>query len=134
MYLKFHPHILKQGGWCPQCLKTHRRKERHMQKLRNIAESKGGICISEEYIDNHTKLKFQCGKGHVFEIPPAYIKAGGWCSECSKEARRKRQTDKLRRVVASKGAKLIGGEYIHTESKLTFQCKEGHIWETIAST
>lgn len=57
-----------------------------MQKL---AESKGGKCLSEEYVDNHTKLRWQCKEGHIWDALPHSLKQGDtWCPICGRKKQR----------------------------------------------
>ena len=50
--------------------------------MKNIALQRGGICLSNEYINIYTKLKFKCKEGHIWKTVPANIKAGNWCPKC----------------------------------------------------
>ena len=53
-----------------------------------IAKQRDGKCLSDEYINAHTKLKWKCSKGHIWEAIPDSVKRGSWCSECAKIKRR----------------------------------------------
>ncbi|WP_052090961.1 hypothetical protein [Desulfosporosinus sp. HMP52] len=79
------PNNVRAGRWCPECAREKMVKYT-IGDMKALAESKGGLCISEEYVTNksHT-LKWQCKKGHNFEIPPIKVRAGKWCSICAKE-------------------------------------------------
>ncbi len=44
-----------------------------------IAEKKGGKCLSETYKSPRVKLKFICKKGHIWQTNPQIITEGGWC-------------------------------------------------------
>ena len=46
--------------------------------------------MSSEYINNNTKLKWQCKDGHIFEKKPTHVKdRGQWCPECFKANKKK---------------------------------------------
>ena len=45
-------------------------ENKYFLKVKNIAISKGGECISEKYKNSNTKLKFKCSKGHIWEATP----------------------------------------------------------------
>jgi len=52
----------------------------HMQEL---AASRGGQCLSEEFIDLKTRLRWRCGFGHEWEATPLLHQAGHWCPQCA---------------------------------------------------
>lgn len=55
-----------------------------IEDLQKLAKSKGGECLSKRYVNNHTKYKWKCNKGHVFERLLLSIKRGSWCPICNK--------------------------------------------------
>jgi hypothetical protein len=54
----------------------------YLKEMKNIAKSKGGICLSTNYVNAKTKLKFQCKEGHLWIAAPNHIKEGHWCRKC----------------------------------------------------
>ncbi len=82
------PTDVKRGRWCPVCARLdHARQEclkksDQLNKLKIIAESRGGKCLSEEYKGSSQKHSFQCAEGHVWDASPGSIKHGSWCSAC----------------------------------------------------
>lgn len=57
-----------------------------IDKIKEIALSKGGLCLSDNYINSITKLKFKCSKNHEFELTANSLKSKKyWCKLCSKE-------------------------------------------------
>lgn len=53
-----------------------------MKNLRSIASSKGGACLSKNYVNSKEKLVWRCAKGHAWEATPASITRGTWCRKC----------------------------------------------------
>lgn len=41
--------------------------------MQKIAESKGGKCLSEKYVINNSKLKWQCKEGQIWDAVPDSI-------------------------------------------------------------
>ena len=72
---------IQQGSWCPECSRSKRFTIEGMQE---IATKKGGKCISDEYVNSSTKLRWECGRGHIWDAAPSDIKRGKWCPECKK--------------------------------------------------
>lgn len=52
--------------------------------MREIARSRGGLCLSEHYTNNVTKLQWQCSNGHTWWATPARVKHSTWCPECAR--------------------------------------------------
>ncbi len=76
------PRHINQQRWCKQCVIDKRRRV-ELDLLRAIAAERGGLCLSDTYVDNRTKLTWQCENGHVWKAPPTNIKsAGHWCRQC----------------------------------------------------
>lgn len=95
--------------------------------MKELADRKNGECLSDEYLGAHTKLKWKCSKGHVWEAKPNAIKSGQWCPECG--GRKKRTIEDMKRLAQSRNGKCLSSEYINNKVKLLWQCKEGHTWE-----
>jgi len=54
-----------------------------IKDMQELASSRGGQCLSAEYIDIKTKLKWKCAFGREWEATPRLMKAGHWCPECA---------------------------------------------------
>ncbi len=57
-------------------------KEYTLKDMQELAKARGGQCLSTDYVDIKSKLKWKCGFGHEFEATPRLILAGHWCNEC----------------------------------------------------
>ena len=56
-----------------------------IEEMRELAESRGGKCLSEKYVNACTKLHWQCAKGHEWEATPGNVKnAHTWCPVCAR--------------------------------------------------
>ena len=97
--------------------------------MQQLAESRGGKCLSEEYINNTTKLSWECREGHVWKTTPHTVKEGYWCPTCRHD-KSKKTIEQMQELAKNRGGKCLSKEYIHSTIKLTWQCKEGHTWET----
>jgi len=119
------PTHIKSGSWCPYCAG----KYRTIEDMQKIATSMGGKCLSKKYINNRTKLKWQCRKGHVWETTPMIVKNGAWCPYCSGNARL--NIHEMQRIAKKRGGRCVSEKYINANTKLKWQCRKGHIWEAI---
>jgi hypothetical protein len=119
------------GRWCPVCGGSSRYTLRNMRKL---AESKDGKCLSRNYVNNHTKLRWRCAEGHDWEAVPSSIKFGGWCPRCAQL----RRNDHLRLTIGrmhdfarKRRGECLSKTYINNHTKLRWRCAEGHTWQAM---
>lgn len=74
------PGEIRTGSWCPKCAGTQKLDSSEMYR---VAESRGGKCLANEYINTSAKLKWECSVGHKWEASLRDIKSGRWCPDCS---------------------------------------------------
>ena len=129
--------IIRQGGWCTQCLKREKICKDRLQEMKKIAVSKGGKCLSSEYIDMNHKLDWQCAEGHKWSVSPTPVfYHGTWCRICSykkngENARGNIQT--IRQIALKHNGKCLSENYGTGKNKLNFVCSQGHYWATTPS-
>ncbi|MEP7171323.1 MAG: hypothetical protein ABI855_18285, partial [Bacteroidota bacterium] len=98
--------------------------------MRELAQMRGGKCLSREYIDQHSPLKWMCEKGHTWDSGYAIVRQGGWCVACTGNKTRKLTIEDAQQNALERGGKCLTGAYINALSPLKFQCSEGHQWVT----
>ena len=126
--------ILFQG-----CIRLEREGSKLMklvtlQQMREIAASRGGKCLSIDYINTQTKLKWQCTESHIWEAMPNNVKRKRWCRLCGIEKRAAKKRLGIERMIAlaaKKGGKCLSDKYNNNTTKLKWRCGEGHIWSTV---
>jgi len=98
-----------------------------LKKIREIANSKGGVCVSNNYINSTSKLEFICQNGHQFQKSPTkLIHRQQWCPIC---AGNKRLTiEEMRSIAKGKGGKCLSTKYKNNTTKLEWECARGHKW------
>ncbi len=124
------PYHVKRGQWCPKCARVKKLSIKDMQK---IAEEKGGKCLSEKYINVHHKLIWQCKKEHIWKAIPSNVKKGHWCPKCAIKRitnNQKSSIEEMYKLAENQDGKCLSKKYVNARSKLTWECKEGHIWRT----
>ena len=56
------------------------RRKGTIEEMQAIARQRGGLCLSNTYLNSKTKLKWQCAYGHIWEATPRDVKhRGKWC-------------------------------------------------------
>jgi hypothetical protein len=72
--------IKTAGKWCPTCAGN---RPLTIEEAKQIAISRGGLCLSTKYVNTGTPLEWQCGKcENTWPSPLASIKGGTWCPHC----------------------------------------------------
>ena len=82
------PTSIKQGRWCPDC---GGRPNLSLQIAQQAALDFQGECLSEEYINVKTKMKWRCKEGHEWQTSFDSVRQGNWCRRCAQTARRIRE-------------------------------------------
>lgn len=133
------PYSIQNGTWCPECAKSRVTKSNRLsvEQMKELAQSKGGKCLSTIYINSHTKLTWQCSVGHIWKAVPTSILRGSWCNICSTKRAasklRNRTIVDMKEIAQSNGGLCLSKEYVNSNTKLTWKCSKGHIWEAIPS-
>ena len=127
--------VIYQDSWCPECARERQRLG--IEEAVRIAVKNGGTCLSHEYTNEHTVLRFLCGEGHQFEETLNEVKQKGvWCRLCQPKSCRHRILGKLRFGDAMALAEKSGGRHLGTTDRLThvthWECHNGHQWKESA--
>lgn len=70
---------IKDGHWCPYCNFNFG----CLQEMQEIANERGGKCLSDKYIDCYTELIWECSAHHIFKGIPYKVKNNNyWCKKC----------------------------------------------------
>ena len=128
------PNRIKNGHWCKECgiKKGAALRIGDIIEMRNIAKERGGICLSEKYVNSSTKLIWECSIGHIWQAAPRDIKSGHWCKKCGykKNAESRRLgIEKMHSIVKDRGGKCLSKIYANNKTKLLWECAIGHKWE-----
>jgi hypothetical protein len=76
------------GCWCPTCGRqsvADQLKGYTIDDMRDIAASRGGRCLSDEYVNASALLSWECGSGHRWKARYRNIANGSWCPTCARE-------------------------------------------------
>ena len=98
-----------------------------IEQMQQVAAKRGGKCLSKKYLNNRTKLLWQCSKDHIWEAPPNTIQQGHWCPTCA--GRPKITIAEMQNIAKSKGGICLSKAYVNAHSHLEWKCKHGHEWK-----
>lgn len=124
------PTVIKNGNWCNKCAtkKTSDSQRDNFEIFKELIEKKGGKCLTTEYTSQgKTRILVECDKGHRWLAFPQHLKRGIWCRKCNGSA--PHTLEDVRKLVESRGGKLLSTKYINDMTKVLCQCAENHIWE-----
>jgi hypothetical protein len=104
-----------------------------IEQMQEIATSRGGKCLSDTYIDAHTKLIWKCSKEHIWLSRATDIFNNGyWCPHCARK--NKHTILDLKLTANNKGGDCLSTIYTNTHAKYRWICELGHLWNASAST
>jgi len=122
---------VQSGQWCPVCGKRDaaRRRARRMVDIgrcRSVARERGGECLSAEFIDSGTKMRWRCSEGHEWTTMWNKIQQGNWCPVCAGVLPFK--IDVCKEHAGQLGGNCLSTEYVNCRTKLRWICTIGHEW------
>ncbi len=124
-------------GLCLECSRENYRnqghydprppREEYYEKALKIISDRGGVCISEEYVNAKTPLHISCG---VPEHPPfktTYdnLKQGKWCPRCKADkarGRKKYTLEDMQRIARENVLTCLSKRYLGVKIKLEYAC------------
>lgn len=124
---------IKQGRWCRKCsyIKRGVAQRFSISDMHKTAALHGGECLSTEYIKSGLKLRWKCAKGHVWDSVANDVRQGHWCPVCAATDRARKRAftlEDMQRFAKDREGSCLSEVYENSQSKLKWQCKEGHVW------
>jgi hypothetical protein len=125
------PHHVVSGSWCWICRRsTGPRPVLSLDDMKATAAARGGLCLSKQYFNVVTHMRWQCARGHRWKAVAAAIRSGTWCPRCSHAVRG--TIDGLAAHAAQLGGRCLSSEYDDPRRPLQWQCAKGHRFEALA--
>ncbi|CAE6864591.1 hypothetical protein IQ288_05080 [Burkholderia sp. R-69980] len=124
------------GHWCPKCAIARNSKAQRLgiEVCREMAQARGGRCLSNEYINGRTRLQWECAEGHTWWQKPENVRQGHWCKECANERKSRNNTnltiEDMRELAVKKLGKCISTAYRNVYHALEWECARGHQWSS----
>ena len=125
--------LLRRDHWCLRCAVLDRgyRGRGSIEAMHQLAQSRGGTCLSSEYHGSTVHLQWQCSNGHVWSAKPTTISQGKWCPAC---AVRRGPSDKhsissLKAIALARGGDCLSDSYAGVTARLLWRCAFGHEWQ-----
>ena len=118
----------RKGSWCLECYNLRRtfHAKHSIEGMRNLAHTRGGKCLSIEYVDAKSKLLWQCVQGHRWTATPASVLQGTWCPACARNQRLR--LSEFQTLAESRGGTCLSNTYANERTNLRWCCANGHQW------
>ncbi len=103
-----------------------------LEEMYEIAKTRGGTCLSAEYVNARTKLLWKCSKAHTWKATPNSIKyMESWCNVCARPLRASHRLTitEMKELAKERGGRCLSSRYINGQTKLLWQCEKEHIWK-----
>ena len=102
--------------------------------LHNFALRNGGRVITKEitFLKKCKAIRFECGKGHSWEVVTHNALLAPWCPECNGTKTQRNTIEMMQNIAKERGGKCLSKKYVNSESKLEWKCAESHKWEATA--
>ena len=108
--------------------KKQAKKDQALQRLQGHAASLGGHCLSAEYLNNHTKMRWQCREGHTWLATSHSVLVNeSWCPECA-WSRARLGLHRLKDHAQTLGGQCLATAYTSCRAKVGWRCRSGHEW------
>lgn len=115
--------IKHSNSWCPTCADT----KLTLDECQQIAKDRGGMCLSIDYVNSNTAMKWRCAEGHEWVSTFVSIKNNNhWCLICSGNA--KHDLEECHEIAKERGGECLSTEYVNNKTPINWRCKEGHEW------
>lgn len=96
-----------------------------MRRLRDLAQERGGRCLSNTYLGMAKKYEWQCSKGHTWSALASSINLGTWCMKCHQTQSQRRFADNFKTYIERSGGKLLS-PYVSNTAHVKVCCAGGH--------
>ena len=125
--------IYFNNSGCPQCAGS---LPLNIEFAHQLAKQKGGVCLSTQYKNAKSPLRWQCSKGHIWDAVYDSVSGGkqgigSWCRVCSHFNKEKKYSFEFAENLAkSRNGKFLSKEMNNVLDRYDWECANGHKWST----
>lgn len=117
---------LENGHGCQACAGLSKKS---ISEVKKWAGRRGWKCLSANYKNSRTPMRWQCTQGHVWNAKWSNVSKPSRPTGCPVCAGKERHTTKDARIFAkSRGWKCLSSSYKDRSTKLIWQCSSRHLW------
>ena len=120
--------IRTRNFWCPKCA-TRGNAKLIIKDAHAAALARGGVCLSSEYTNNYTKMRWRCADGHEWSAPLVSIRnQHTWCPKCVTCGKAKLTIKDAHAAALARGGVCLSRIYTDGTAKMQWRCSKGHEW------
>ncbi len=94
--------------------------------MRSMAKLRGGVCLSDTYVNMRTPMRWGCPKGHEWSEEPFNMKRRAyWCPTCDGPYA---DIGSMRELAESNSGKCLSERYLGYTTPHRWSCAKGHEW------
>jgi hypothetical protein len=120
------PHMVEKGVWCQQCVLQ--KTSNKIEAVHQLAQKLGEVCLSQQYINDRTRLLWRCKNGHSKDAIYATVLRGYSCMQCDRQHRKDRLFARLVDLARELGGDCLSETYENAKEYFRWRCGEGHEW------
>jgi len=98
-----------------------------LEFAQNLANERGGTCLSNSYHNRRTPLSWRCSEGHSWLARIDSIQRGTWCPHCVRESE-KLGIEYAKELARSRNGECLSNVYINYTTHLRWRCSKSHEW------
>lgn len=110
-------HSFQRGRRCSKCGNNEKLT---FEYVYNYFKNQGCELLDEKYVNNRTKMKYECNCGNISDICFNNFKQGNRCKKCS--GLEKLTYRYVKRYFEERGCKLLEENYINNRTKMRYRC------------
>ncbi len=121
--------VVYSKSWCPECFNEIRYKNKldknGLERAKNYASSRGGKCLSNEYINAKTALIWKCSNPEHKEWKAPFdsvLSNKTWCPACAKKNILQRGLNDAKEHARIMGGECLSEKYNFSNEKLLWKC------------
>lgn len=118
---------IQRGKWCPRCRGFYRT----IEEMQATALERRGQCLSAQFLGMHKPLRWRCVENHEWDAVPSSVFLGSWCPHCAGTV--PDTIENMQVIAQTKGGRCISLIYTNANTRLTWQCADGHQWNAVPS-
>ena len=108
---------------------SNRAPDAMLLRVRQVAEERGGECLSKRYVSSPSKLRFECAAGHRWRaIGSNIVHLGQWCPRCATTPTEEYR-QRLATFVLEKGGEMLSRKLGALSDLHRFKCRNGHVFK-----
>ena len=114
---------INSGTWCPNCAGNILGD---IERMKILAISLGGKCLSSQYENSKSSLSWECGRcAHVWVAAPSNVYKGHWCPKCAERRSTVEAGKRLVELCDQNKLKIVL-EYTGSQNPIEVECLNGH--------